>query len=171
MHEDWTFERWETPISDLKSIAMVSLIDDGCLKITVEDLRDPARPRWCFTFRHAPIYRNILEEYRLELWELVHQEGARKGWTVIVPSSPWLAQLKEKEPLIEVDHPNLLHFQIGTEDDVIDVLSPELPLVESVKSASPDDAVPGKSHVLYADEDGTDVEARSRTIQREFYGA
>jgi hypothetical protein len=168
MYEGWTFERWETPVSDLKSIAMVSLVDDGCLKITVEDLRDPARPRWRFTFRQAPIYRNILEEYRLELWELVHQGGERKGWTVTVPSSPWLAQLKEKEPLIEVHHPYLLHFQIGTEDDVIDVLSPEAPLIESVEPAPPDEAVPGKSHVLHADEDGAEVEARLRAIRRGF---
>ena len=149
MYEGWGFERWETPVSDLDSIAMVSLVDDGRLKITVEDLRDTARPRWRFTFRQAPIYRNILEEYRLELWELVHAGGERKGWTVMVPSSPWLAQLKEKEPLIEVHHPNLLHFQIGTEDDVIDVLSPEEPLIESVEPASPGDPTPGKSEVLH----------------------
>lgn len=168
MYEGWTFERLETPISDLKSIAMVSLVDDGCLKITVEDLRDPTRPRWRFTFKHAPIYRNIPEEYRIELWELIHQGGECKGWTVMVPSSPWLAQLKEKEPLIEVHHPNLLHFVVGTEDDVIDVLSSEAPLVESVEPASPDDAVPGKSHVLHADEDGAEVEARLRAIRRGF---
>lgn len=75
---------------------MVSLVDDGCLKVTVEDLRDPARPRWRFTFRHAPICRNILEEYRLETWELVHQGGERKGWTVIVPS-PALASATQGE--------------------------------------------------------------------------
>jgi hypothetical protein len=86
----------------------------------------------------------------------------------MVPSSPWLAQLKQKEPLIEVHHPDLRHFQIRTEDDVIDVLSPEAPHIESVEPASPDEAVPGKSHVLHADEDGAEIEARLRAIRRGF---
>jgi hypothetical protein len=29
MYEGWRVERWETPISDVESVVMVSLIDDG----------------------------------------------------------------------------------------------------------------------------------------------
>jgi len=166
VYEGWRFVRWETPVSDLKSIAMVSLVDDGALTITLEDLRDSARPRWCFRFDHAPIYRNILEEYRLELWELVHQDGARHGWTVTVPDSPWLASLQEKESLIKFHDPGLLHFQIETEDDVIDVLSPTEPEITSVEPASSSERVPGKSRVLHADEERAEVESVLRRARR-----
>ena len=166
MYEGWRFERWETPVSDLKSIAMVSLVDDGELTITVEDFRDPARPRWSFRFDRAPIYRNILEEYRLELWELVHQNEHRYGWTVTIPDSPWLASLQEKESLIEVHDPGLRHFQIGTEDDVIDVLSPTTPEIVTVEPASSSARVPGKSHVLHADEDRAEVDSLLERVKR-----
>ena len=166
MYEDWNFERWETPISDLKSIAMVSLVDDGELTITVEDLRDPSRPRWAFRFTRAPMYQNILEEYRLELWQRVHVDGKRYGWTVRVPNSPWLAQLKEKEGLIEVHDPGLQHFQIGTEDDIIDVLSAKAPEILAIEPARPEERKPGKTEVLFAHEDRDKVEALFETIKR-----
>ena len=165
MYEGWRFERWETPLSDLRSIALVSLVDDGTLRITVEDLRDPTRPRWCITFEDAPIYQNILEEYRLELWQQANH-GAPVGWTVTVPDSPWLKALQDNEPLIEVHHPGLVHYQVGTEDDTIDVLSSEPPTIESVDPASPDDPVPGKSHVLDAELEADEVRARLKAAAR-----
>ena len=158
MYEGWSFERWDTPISDLKSVAMVSLIDDGHLKITVEDLRDPDHARWRFTFHRAPIYQNILEEYRLELWERVHSGEKHPGWTVTIPSSPWLAQLQLQEPLIEVHDPGLQHYQIGTEDDIVDILSPQPPLIEVVEPGPPGKPGVGKSTILYADEDSPEIE-------------
>ena len=30
MYKDWQITRWDTPLFDLKSVAMVSLVDDGC---------------------------------------------------------------------------------------------------------------------------------------------
>ena len=166
MYEGWRFERWETPISDLKSVAMVSLVDDGALSITVEDLRDPGRSRWRFRFECAPIYQNILEEYRLELWQRVHQGGARFGWTVRVPDSPWLAKLQEHESLIEVHVPRLVHYQIGTEDDVVDILSPDEPRIMSTEPARPEDPVPGKSRILHSDKDRDEVESLFRRVKR-----
>lgn len=73
-----------------------------------------------------------------------------------------------KEPLIDVHYPNLRQYQIATEDDVIDVLSPEAPLIEAVEPAAPEDKAPGKSHVLYADKDRAEVQARLRAWRRGF---
>lgn len=158
VYEGWRFERWETPISDLRSVAMVSLVDDGSLHLTIESLRDPGRARWRFSFKQAPVYRNILEEFRMELWPLVHSGGPRKGWTLRVPDSPWANDLRAREPVLEVSHPVLHHFLITTEDDVIDVLSPAEPQIRQVAPGTKDDPAPGKSRVLHADEDADEVD-------------
>jgi hypothetical protein len=69
MYEGWIVERWETSVSDAKSLVLVSLLDQhGQVSIVVQDLRDPNRRRFRFTSQHYPAYRNILEEFRLELW-------------------------------------------------------------------------------------------------------
>ncbi len=81
--------RWDTPVSDAKSLAMVSVLDQGGLHITVQDLRDPDRRRYRFTFRRVPAHRNILEEYRTS--DPPVSEGI--GWTRLVLHSSWLRDL------------------------------------------------------------------------------
>ncbi|MET0400190.1 MAG: hypothetical protein ABW277_25595 [Longimicrobiaceae bacterium] len=129
-----TVERWETPVSDARSLRLVSLVDDGALRLTLEDAADPVRRRWTFVFASVPAYRNVREELRLGLW--AGGAGAdRVGWTARVPGSPWLARLREAEPLLDVHHPGLVHFRIATEDDVIDVLSALAPEIEEAAPA------------------------------------
>ena len=65
MMPDFIQERWQTPVSDAQSLAMVSLLDQNGLQITLEDLQDPARRRFKFVSRRVAAYRNILEEYRM----------------------------------------------------------------------------------------------------------
>lgn len=120
-----TAERWETPVSDARSLRLVSLVDDGALRLTLEDAGDPARRRWTVVFASAPAYRNVREELRLGLWD--GGAGAdRVGWTARVPRSPWLARLREAEPLLDAHHSGLVHFRIATEDDVLAALAPEI---------------------------------------------
>jgi len=159
MYSRWRFQRWETPVSDLKSVGMVSLIDDGTLQITIEDLRDPRRLRWRFAFSQAPIYQNILEEYRLGSWSESESraEAESVGWTATIPESPWLAGLREQEPLLDVHFPGLRHYQIATEDDVVDVLSADAPRIDEIPPGAPGDPPVGKSTILYADEDADEV--------------
>ena len=133
-------ERWDTPVSDARSLAMVSLLDgDDALRITVQDLRDPSRRRFEFIFRGVPAYRNILEEYRVSEPSL----PSGVGWTVTIPDSPWLGELRAKEPLLDVHSPGCRHFAIVTEDDVIDVLTPEEPEVREVAPAESGEPAPG----------------------------
>jgi len=146
--------RWQTPVSDAKSLAMVSLVDQGGLHITVQDLRDPKRRRYRFTFRRAPAYRNILEEYRTSEPPV----GGKLGWTVTVPDSPWLEEFRNREPLLEVHSPGCRHYVIVTEDDVIDVLSPEPPEITEVESATEEEPDPGKSTVLYHPDDRKEID-------------
>src|SRR3954454_9365127 len=61
--EELTYERWETPVSMAKSLALVSLWQDPGLNLVVEDLKDPERNRYRITFPHFAAYKNTLEEY------------------------------------------------------------------------------------------------------------
>jgi hypothetical protein len=167
LYEGWQLQRWETPISDLKSVSMVSLIDDGALSITVEAARESGRPRWCFRFEQVPIYRNILEEYRLELWELQSEKLALFGRTSIIPDSPWLKDFNGTEPLLAECFEGLTHYQISTEDDVIDIISPEKPSITSVAPASASDPIPGKSRIHYSDKDRPQIDALLDDLGRE----
>ena len=46
LYAGWIVERWDTPVSDARSLRLVSLVDDGALRLTLEDGLDPARRRW-----------------------------------------------------------------------------------------------------------------------------
>lgn len=164
MYENWQIERWETPVSDAGSLAMVSLIDDGKLSITVQDLRDPEARRLCFVFSKYPAYRNILEEYRTQLWAML-SNTRNLGWTKIVANSTWVAELREAEPLLDVNYPRLTHYMISTEDDVIEVLTPEPPELKWVEPGTGSDAV-GKSLVLRHPDDRPQIEAIFEDVRR-----
>ena len=154
-YETWTIRRWDTPVSDIRSITMVSLTDDNLrLEIILEATREEARPRWAVRFADYPAYRNIMEGYRLKLWTHLDETGQRCGHTFTVEASPWLQVFHKEEPVLEVQYSSLQHFVITTEDDVIEVLSPEVPEIEFLGNAPPDSPLPGKSDVFYIPEDG-----------------
>ena len=166
MNKAGKIERWETPVSAAKSLAMVSLLDNGNLSITVQDLRDPERRRFCFTFKNYPAYRNMLEEYQTSLWEEVKDESGEAGWTRIIRESRWLASLKETEPFLEESNPGLLHYMICTEDDVVEILSNEPPEVIEVEPAAEGEKTPGKSTVYYDPVDRDKIEVLINQIKR-----
>jgi hypothetical protein len=133
MYENWLLRRWETLMSDAKHLFMESLHDhSGVLEIELADYwQNAATARYKVTFRRYPAYRNILEEYRLELWERRGQRSdpSATGWTLIIPDSPWVQEFAN-EPILEVFNPAIVHYLIATENDVIEVLSDEEPQVE-----------------------------------------
>ena len=152
MFKGWRAVRWETPVSNLKSIAMVSLIDSEGLNIILEDLRGE-RKRWSFFFESAPAYFNLLEVFRSEMWQEINWSKEEYGRTLKYPNSMWLQKLKESDDLLEVLKPDLEHYQIVTEDDVIDVLSEKEPEIKELEPAGEDEPIPGKSTVYYRNED------------------
>ena len=141
------------PISDIRAAAMISLVDDGELAITLEDVYAPQRNRWRFVFRKYPAYRNILEEYRLELWQHLDKTKQRCGNTFSVVESPWIASFRPHEPLLDIHYPKLVHFVIATGDDVIEILSPEAPRIDDLGATPADAPPPGKSTTLYYPKD------------------
>lgn len=154
MMPDFIQERWHTPVSDAQSLAMVSLLDQNGLHMTLDDLQDPARRRFKFVFRRIAAYRNILEEYRMSESSPPHGTG----WTVTVSDSPWLAELWTEEPLLDVHSAGCLHYVIVTEDDVIDILCPKPPEIVEVAPAKADENPPGKLRILYHSYDEEQIE-------------
>jgi hypothetical protein len=153
MYDGWQVERWETPMSGAKSLVMVSLHDDTRLVVILEDARHPDRRRWRVTFDSYIAYLNINESYRVSLWNRLAVTGPRVGWTKRVVVSPWLDHLLEAEGQLDSIFDSLEHYQIGTEDDVIDVVSPKPPSIVEIDGAGPDDPRPGKSDIYQLPED------------------
>lgn len=158
MYETWVIERWETPLSALGSVAMASLFDDGQLSITFEAPRELGRPRWRVTFDKAPGYRNLVEEFRLELWHHLDSTQQRCGNTFTVANSPWIAELRQREALFDAHYPSASHFVFLTEDDIIEVLSPSRPSIEFLGPTPEGAPAAGKSTVFYSPEDREKIE-------------
>jgi hypothetical protein len=121
---------------------------DPGLNLLVEDLRDPERNRYRITFPRFAAYKNTLEEYLLgERWT-----GPVPEWTRVAVASPWLEQMQLREPLFKSNHPNCRHYIIVTEDDVIEVLASEAPVVIHEGRAPDQSPLPGRSVILRRDE-------------------
>jgi hypothetical protein len=165
LYDGWREERWETPVSDAGSLRLVALLDDGSLHLTLEDAHDAERRRWRITFPQTAGYVNLLEEYRVRLWELLR--GERLGWTVRVIGSPWVALLRSTEGMIQTVHPQLRHFQVRTEDDVIDVLTSIDPIIVEIEPAPVGSPPAGRSTVMYASRDGAAIESYMTNLVNE----
>ncbi len=163
--DSYNFKRWETPVSDAISLAMVSLFDKNYLEIVLQDLRDANRKRFKFTFQKVAAYRNILEEYRTSETNSLNRNTF--GWTLVSENSEWLNYFKEKEPLLTEYNPNCKHFIIITEDDVIEILSSYFPEVTEIELAKEDEDLPGKSTIYYHPKDRDDIEKIINDIKRE----
>ncbi|WP_107039564.1 hypothetical protein [Brumimicrobium mesophilum] len=122
-YDKWNPEKWETAFSEIEWLFMESLIDNkSILTILLTDNKDNL---FEVTFNNYPAYRNILEEYRLNLWGIRDEKWPNLGNAWIVKNSDWLTDLTESEPLLNHHEGKLNHFIICTQDDVIEILSNE----------------------------------------------
>ena len=88
------------------------------------------------------------------------------GWTRIDPDSSWLADLRSREALLDVHSPGCRHYIIVTEDDVIDVLTPEEPTIVEVAPAGEQEPAPGKSVILHHPHDREKIDALVDEVRR-----
>jgi len=128
MYEDWKIERWETPVSHECLLSIMSLTDDGeKLTIVVGGLPNK---HIRFVFTDYPAYRNIQELYRTELWNKLYQKNL--GSTLIVSESEWVESFRQSKELLDVYHPNAVHYMICTDDGCVEVLSNEPPEISEI---------------------------------------
>jgi len=141
----WSIANWETPLSRAESLRLETLVDSQQLVITMQDIQEERRPRFCVTFQKYPAYRNINESYRNTLWKL---KPGEIGWTFVVENSDWIRELKA-DPVFETQFPAATHYVICTEDDVIEVISSTPPTISELPMANLHDPIPGKSDIYF----------------------
>jgi len=128
MYENWICRRWETPISD-RLASMEALTDSDGLTLLVSAARPGERSRrYTFFFERPAGYRNLLEEYRTELWNLF-LETSRPGSTFTVENSPWIEEIASREPLLMVHDRDVVHYVIAMDDVVVEILSSRPPTI------------------------------------------
>ncbi len=120
-------KKWITPISEVKNLTMVELIDKkGKLIITLLG----EGKKFQLIFQNPPVYRNILEEYHTNLWEYLDNTKQRRGNTFKIIDCEWVEYLKKHEPLLSFYNEKLEHYIIVTNDDVIEILSNKEPIMK-----------------------------------------
>ena len=136
MYCQWEVERWRTAISDAPSqhVILDSLIDDSSLKLNIEIATESENQLYLISNSTFAGYRNILEEYRTTLWDHLKKHSPECGNTFIVKNSPWLETLRASEYFLDVHCAEAKHYVIVTADDVIEVLSNEMPVIELLRS-------------------------------------
>lgn len=126
MYENYRFLRWHSPMSEVRNLFMDSLHDHAAgLEIDLSEWLDGTQvAQFKVTFAKYAAYRNIQEEYRLEMWRRRDETSDPRaiGWTFTVPDSPWLREFAN-EPVLGLIAPDIVHYVIATQNDVIEVLA------------------------------------------------
>jgi len=119
--------RWDTLVSDVASLATISLFEEGGpLIVTVGDTNEPPQ-RFQFTFTGVFAYRRLREEYLTSTWRNGEQSSGL-GWTRKIAQSSWISALVESEPIFVLDGGDrAYHVMLCTEDVVLEVLTKSLP--------------------------------------------
>ena len=128
--------RWETLVSDVPSLATLSVFEEGGpLIVTVGDTSEPPQ-RFQFTFLSVFAYRRLREEYLTSSWPDA-QQSLGLGWTRKIESSSWISALIADEPIFVLDGgARALHLMLCTEDAVLEVLTKAMPDVVRIQSVS-----------------------------------
>lgn len=137
MSASWKYERWETPVSDEEFLSLGLQYDDWILHIRLDPSTDARKkPGVVITFERCAAFRNVVEQFRNELWNRFAEAG-HPGRTFTIQNSPWIAELSEAEPTFPILEKNIKHYVIATDLDVIEILTSREPTVTAVdKSAT-----------------------------------
>ena len=120
-YNNWEPKKWKTDLSELDYLFFESLSDsEKGLVITLSNSQDV---NFEVIFKNYPAYRNVLEEYKLNLWAIRDKKWFEIGNTWIVENSDWLNQLEKDESLITHHEDKLKHYLICTQSAVIEILS------------------------------------------------
>ena len=162
MYRGWKVKRWDTPVSDINDLAMVSLLDRARrLDMIVQSLRDPSRRRWRMRFEDYSAYRNTDELYFVDLWRWLDESDQRCGSTFIFEASSW-NDTNSGLPHMDTQ---ARHYVVATIDDVLEVVSGREPVWEEIAPAKPDSSPPGKADHLFLPDDREEVELFIKDIQ------
>jgi hypothetical protein len=120
-YTNWKPKKWKTNVSELEYLFFESLSDSE--KGLIITLSNSEGLSFEVLFENHPVYRNILEEYKLNLWAIRDEKWPNLGNTWIIENSDWLEQFEKEEPLLSHHEGKLQHYIITTQSSVIEVLS------------------------------------------------
>jgi hypothetical protein len=129
LYENWKYRRWDTPLDGSRDVGLKELRTHERSVFLVLEAGDAV---FEFEFQDVVAYRNIIERYRLKLWELLEARLPERSWTLEIESPNWADELKESEPLVQPFHPELRHFMVCTHEDVVEVLTEQTPEIRRV---------------------------------------
>ena len=156
-YHHWSIRRWETPVSDVQRLTLVSLSDcNASLDVTVEASWESPRRRWKVQFSRYPAFRSTDEMHLQQLWGWLDGSSQRCGSTFTVLNSPWIDE-------VLVDYP--IHYVLCTLDDIIEVVSEKEPVWQPLEDAPEDAPIPGKVQHLFLPEDEAEVEKLVQDIR------
>lgn len=138
---------WSTDLSHADSIRVKKIVDDTKhLRLYLFAIKGQVFEQYEVVFTSYPCYRNINESYQNDLWKFLHECNIKTGWTFILENSNWKKELN-KDSIFKFEYPEIKHYVISTEDDVIEVLSDKAPVINRLKNAKR--LFQGKSIILY----------------------
>lgn len=120
-YNNWKPKKWKTDLSELEYLFFESLCDSE--KGLIITFSNSQGVNFEIVFENYPAYRNVLEEYKLNLWAIRDEKWTDIGNTWIIKNSDWLEQFKKEEPLLSHHEGQLHHYIIITQSAVIEVLS------------------------------------------------
>jgi hypothetical protein len=128
---DWKCLRWETPISDAKSLMMELLQVRGKVEIILDSSNIfHSSPNVKIIFSQSEAFRSLQESYMSTLWG-TFAKTASPGRTFIVEDSPWISELAEQDSLFAHLSKDACHYVIATDAEVIEVISRYPPSTET----------------------------------------
>ena len=128
---EWKCLRWETPISDAKSLMMELLHVSGKVEIILDSSNVfHSSPNVKIIFDQSEAFRSLQESYMNPLWGTFAKTGS-PGRTFIVEDSPWISELAEQDSLFAHLSKDARHYVIATDAEVVEIISRYLPSIET----------------------------------------
>ena len=117
LHTEIVFEHPDIDeVRDFTSL-IVRIRDENELSINVD-------------FRSALVYSKTDESYALNIVNALFESGANGHWLYEIGESAFLDDFKKRNPHIN-PHWDLRHYMIATDNDIIDVLATEPPIISN----------------------------------------
>jgi hypothetical protein len=122
MNDEIKIENWPSILSEKNLLYFENLSSTDKLVITVSDQENHL---YEITIDHAIVYQVIDETYLTHYWTL---KARGIGPTLLIVNSKWPESFK----LLKLNHPDVKHFVLATEDECIEILSETMPIIKRI---------------------------------------
>lgn len=122
---------WDTILSKASRVWLKKMTYDGILIVSLGSVINDIECEIEFNFGERLIFRNIQEEFFTPLWNIIASSEGKVGATFILQDSRWLKELN-KDEIFAGTMKDCCHYVISTEDDIIEIITANEPIVKFV---------------------------------------